>query len=197
VSARLCLAAVLCLFGAFASSCSNGHRSILDQGVGGRFSGRVHRISEAEARRDVTKSQSWWQHQITSRAKAYPRQHFENLATEVLRARLARLAARYEFRVVSLELWQPLPHQLAPKVVVSTTHYLALAQATPAIMKQLDPKQRTNDDRTGWRYEGFFFQANDEHAAPFLAVFNFMRGTYSRGGGQWARSEPLFPFAHG
>jgi hypothetical protein len=65
-----------------------------------------------------------------------------------------------------------------------------LAQATPAILKQLDPKNSTGDDRTGWRYEGFFFRADDEYAVPFLAVFNFMRGTYSRGGGQWARSEP-------
>jgi len=197
VSARLGIASVLSLVGALASGCSSGHRSILEQGVGPNLAGRVHRISATEARRDVTKSEIWWRHQISSRASAYPRQHFANLPADELRARLAQFAARYDFQVVSLELWQPLPHQLAPKVVVTTKHYLALAEATPAIMKQLDPKQRTNDDRTGWRYEGFFFQADDEHAVPFLAVFNFMRGTYSRGGGQWARSEPLFPFAHG
>jgi hypothetical protein len=196
VSTRLCLAAVLCLFGALATGCSNGH-SILERGVGPGLSGRVHRISAAEAHSDVTKTESWWRHQITSRAAAYPRRHFPNLPAEELRLLLARLAARYHFQVVSLEVWRPLPHQLAPKVVVTTTHDLALAQTTPAIMKQLDPKRRTDDDRTGWRYEGFFFQANDDHAVPFLAVFNFMRGTYSRGGGQWARSEPLFPFAHG
>jgi hypothetical protein len=188
---------VLCLFGALGASCSNDHRSILEQGIGPGLSGRVHRISATEARKDVTKSESWWRHQIQSRANAYPRQQFANLPAKELRLRLARLAARYDFQVVSLELWQPLPQQLAPKVVVTTTHYLALAQATPAIMKQLDPKRRTGDDRTGWRYEGFFFEADDEHAVPFLAVFNFMRGTYSRGDGQWARSEPLFPFAHG
>jgi hypothetical protein len=197
VSARLWLVAVLFLFGALASGCSNGQRSILDQGVGPGLSRRVHRINAAEARSDVTKSEIWWRHQITSRASAYPRQHFANLPADELRARLAKFAARYDFQIVSLELWQPLPHQLAPKVVVTTKHYLALAAATPAIMKQLDPKRRTGDDRTGWRYEGFFFQADDEHAVPFRAVFNFMRGTYSRGGGQWARSEPLFPFAHG
>jgi hypothetical protein len=195
------LAAVLAVLGALASGCSNGNGngngSILEQGVGLGLSGRVHRISAAEARSDVTKSETWWRHQITSRAAAYPRQYFPNLPAEELRHRLARLAARDNFHVVSLELWQPLPHQLAPRVVVTTNHYLALAQATPAIMKQLDPKRPTADDRTGWRYEGFFFQANDEHAVPFLTVFNFMRGTYSRGGGQWARSEPLFPFAHG
>ncbi len=142
-------------------------------------------------------TESWWRHQIRSRARAYPSARFDNLPAEQLRRRLRRLAARYDFDVVSLWLWQPLPHQLAPKIVVQTTHYLALAHATPLIVKQLDPKQATGDDRTGWRYEGFFFQANDERTVPFLAVFNFWRGSRSRGGGQWARSEPLFPFAHG
>jgi hypothetical protein len=189
--------AVLVVVGALVSGCSNGQPSILEQGVGPNLAGRTHRISTAEALREVTKRKSWWRHQIRSRAAAYPRRHFKNLPADELRLRLARLAARYDFQVVSLELWRPLPHQLAPKVVVTTKHYLALAQATPAILKQLDPKRRTADDRTGWRYEGFFFQADDGHGVPFLAVFNFWRGTYSRGGGQWARSESLFPFAHG
>jgi hypothetical protein len=197
VSAQLRLVVLLCLVGALASGCSNGHRSILEQGVGPGLSGRVHRISAAEARSDVTKSEGWWRHQIKSRASAYPRQHVANLPADELRARLAQFAARYDFQVVSLELWQPLAHQVAPKVVVTTKHYLALAQATSAILKQLDPKQPIGDDRNGWRYEGFFFQADDEHAVPFLTLFNFWRGTRSRGGGQWARSEPLFPFAHG
>jgi hypothetical protein len=197
VSARPQLIAVLSLVGALMSGCSSGHRSILEQGVGPNLAGRVHRISAAEALRDVRRSEAWWRHQIKSRAGASPQQHFANLPGDELRLRLARLAARYDFRVVSLELWQPLPHQLAPKVVVTTKHYLALARATPVILKQLDPKRPTGDDRTGWRYEGFFFRAEDEHTVPFLAVFNFWRGTRSRGGGQWARSEPLFPFAHG
>jgi hypothetical protein len=123
--------------------------------------------------------------------------HFDNLPAEELTRRLTRLASLYNFELVSLDLWHPLPHQLAPKIVVRTTHHLALARAMRVIVKQLDPKFVTNDDRTGWRYEGFYLQANDEHGVPFLAVFNFWRGTYSRGGGQWARSEELFPFNHG
>jgi len=54
---------------------------------------------------------------------------------------------------------------------------------------------RTNDDRTGWRYEGFFLEADDEHGVPFAAVFNFWRGS-GGGGGQFARSDPLIPFEH-
>ena len=42
------------------------------------------------------------------------------------------------------------------------------------------------------------FTSKRETAAtiPFLIVFNFWRGR-SGGGGQWARSEPLYPFGHG
>jgi len=88
------------------------------------------------------------------------------------------------------------PRQLAPVVIVRTTHYVELANATASILRHIDPKVRTNDDRTGWRYEGFFFEAQDEHGVPFLGVFNFWRGA-GAGGGQWARSEQLFPFNHG
>jgi hypothetical protein len=194
---RLRAVATVVLVAAVVSGCSSDNRrSILEQGVQLHRGAGVRRISADEALADVTKSETWWRHQIASRARAYPRQHFENLPAHELRLRLTRLAARYDFRIVSFDLWRPLPDQLAPRVVVATTHYQALAHATPAILKQLDPKRTTADDRTGWRYEGFFFQANDEHAVPFLAAFNFWRGIYSRGGGQWARSDPLFPFAH-
>jgi len=89
----------------------------------------------------------------------------------VLRARLAAFARRYDFEITSTQLRRP--RQLAPNIVVRTTRYVELARATRLILKQLDPKARTNDDPTGWRYEGFFFEADDEQGAPFLAVFNF------------------------
>ena len=87
------------------------------------------------------------------------------------------------------------PGQLAPEIAVRTTHYLALARALPGILRNLDPHSAQSDTR-GWSYEGFFFEAQDENGAPFLAVYNFWRGQHN-GGGQWARSEPLFPFPHG
>jgi hypothetical protein len=48
----------------------------------------------------------------------------------------------------------------------------------------------------GRRYEGFYLEAQDERGVPFLGVYNFWRGNH-KGGGQWARSEPLYPFQHG
>ena len=43
----------------------------------------------------------------------------------------------------------------------------------PAIAAALNPRLRVQDDRLGWEYEGFFFEAQDEHGVPFLAVFDF------------------------
>jgi len=80
-------------------------------------------------------------------------------------------------------------------VVVETRHYLAVARAIPKIERSLDPHTGA-DDRTGWAYEGFYFEARDERGVPFVIVSNAMRGP-SAGGGQWARSEELFPFPHG
>jgi hypothetical protein len=143
--------------------------------------------------KDVRQARAEWEREITSRARANPRETFANLSVPVLRARLAALARRFDFEVTSVQLRRP--RQLAPSIVLRTHHYVELARATPMILKQLDPKARTNDDRTGWRYEGFFFEADDEHGIPFLAAFNFWRGP-GGGGGQWARSERLYPFAH-
>jgi hypothetical protein len=109
-----------------------------------------------------------------------------------LRARIDHAAERYDFDVVSLELERP--RQLAPKVIVRTSHYLRLARATAGILRAIDPHLRTSDDRTGWLFEGFYFRAEDEHGVPFLIAYNFWRS--HGGGGEWARSERLSPFPH-
>jgi hypothetical protein len=108
--------------------------------------------------------------------------------------RLRRAAARYRFDVVKVAMIRP--RQAAPLVVVRTANRLALARATRAILRLLDPKRRTNDDRTGWAYEGFLFRAEDRSGVPFLITFNHWRGPHA-GGGQWAASEALLPFEHG
>ncbi len=187
------VALVAAIVAAFASGCGS-HRSVLDEGVRLGSSGRIHRVGVAEAIKDVRQARAEWEREITSHARANPRQMFSNLPEPVLASRLAALARRYDFEVTSMQLRRP--RQLAPSIVVRTRRYVELARATPVVLKQLDPKARTTDDRTGWRYEGFFFEADDEHGVPFLATFNFWRGP-GGGGGQWARSETLYPFAHG
>ena len=136
-----------------ASGCGS-HHSVLDQGVRVGPRGGLHRIRPTQAVAAVQQARAEWERELASRARAHPQQTFANLPEPVLRDRLAAFARRYDFEVTSLRLRRP--RQLAPDIVVRTSHYLELAHALPSILKQLDPKLRTNDDRTGWRFEGFF-----------------------------------------
>ena len=148
----------------------------------------------SQATRDARHVSAMWRSELRKRAREAPRQRFDNLSPQVLRRRLEAAARRYDFEVVSFRLLRP--RQLAPRIVVRTRHDVELAHAVPRILRRLDPKAGTGDDRTGWRYEGFWFEADDEHGDPLLAVFNFWRGPHA-GGGQWARSDRLYPFSHG
>jgi len=112
----------------------------------------------------------------------------------VLVRRLDAAAARFGFRVVSVEMVRLL--QRAPVVVISSDRKLALARATPAIMKTIDPRRVTKQNPSGFAYEGIFFVAQSSRGMPYLAVFNFWRAPHV-GGGQWAASEGLFPYSHG
>jgi hypothetical protein len=135
-----------------------------------------------------------WRANLRSGAAADPTRRFPNLSRATLIARLRLAANRYHFTVVSVRILHP--RQSAPFVAVEATDKRALAASTPAILHLIDPKARTNDDRTGWAYEGFLFEARNNHGAPFLAAFNWWRGPHA-GGGQWAADSGLYPFGHG
>jgi hypothetical protein len=193
-----------------AAGCSGGHHGTASDGsAGGRravlYAGiegppstirrLPHIVGSTEARERIREVRAEWRHELATRARSAPRQHFDNLPVPVLRSRLDSAARTYHFDVAQFGVRSPLPGQVAPRIVVRTTQYLELAHAARFFIRRLDPQRATGDDRTGWRYEGFYFEADDEQGVPFLAVFNFMRGR-GPGGGQWARSEPLYPFLH-
>jgi hypothetical protein len=190
---------VLATLATLAAGCSNHSgqsRAVLYQGVGLHQPGTTmvnHRISDAAARQGGTLAREQWEQEIRLRATEAPRERFVNLSPEMLKKRLAEAADDHGFRVVAVKLLRP--RQLAPEIVIRTTRYLALARALPGILHSLDPHSGHSDTR-GWSYEGFFFEAQDERGVPFLGVYNFWRGDH-KGGGQWARSEPLYPFPHG
>jgi hypothetical protein len=168
-------------------------RAVLYQGVHlGPFH-HVLRFSDARSRQIGDHKYASWRGAVQARAR-YAYGPFRNLPPSMLRRRLARLATRYHFTVVSLTLRRP--RQLAPRVVVRTTHYVELARATWRILRRIDPRPRNGDDPRGWRYEGFFFEAVDEEGVPFLLAYDFMRGP-GGGGGAWARSDAVSPFLHG
>jgi hypothetical protein len=135
-----------------------------------------------------------WRAHLRAGAHAAPSQRFANPSRTLLVARLRLAARRYHFRLVELEILHP--RQAAPLVVVESGDERALAASTPAILHLIDPKRRTNEDRTGWAYEGFLFEARDSHGIPFLATFNWWRGPHA-GGGQWAADSSLYPLPHG
>lgn len=174
------------------SGCGGSSRSVLYSGVS--LTGGPKRIvTDAAAVRDVRAVRAQWLAEITRRAGEDPSQPFANLSAQQLRLRLAKAAARYHFTVKKVELLHP--RQSAPLIIVRTRRYLALAHAAPAIETALDP-YTGHGDQTRWAFEGFFLEAQDERGVPFLDVFNFERGS-GPGGGQWARSDQLYPFAHG
>jgi hypothetical protein len=144
-------------------------------------------ISDGEARHAGQVARQQWLADLTRRAREHPLRRFDNPSPVELRSGLNELAGRYGFEVVAAEVLHP--RQDAPLVVVRTTHYRDLARATPAILERLDPR------RGGWRYEGFFWEAQDERGVPFLVASTLARGQVA--GSQWARSEALFPYVHG
>jgi hypothetical protein len=176
-----------------AAGCGS-HRSVLDEGVGVGPQATRHKVSAAETVRAGRISRPQWRQEIAKRAREAPRERFANLAPSLLRQRLAEAARRYDFEIVSVRLLRP--RRLAPEVVVRTKHYLRLARSTGKILTALNPRLPARDDRHGWEYEAFYFEVRDEHDVPFLLAFTAMRGSGAEGG-QWARSERLFPFPHG
>ena len=146
------------------------------------------------ARRAANSAYGVWNAALRSGAAADPRTSFPNPPATLLRGRLRTAARRYGFRVT--QLYVKWPRQQAPHVVVSASHPRSFARTVPAILRLLDPKLDTGDDRKGWAYEGFYLEARDRWDTPFLVVFNHWRGRHA-GGGQWARSANLRPFAHG
>ena len=182
---------VLLVLAVGCGSSSDPKRAVLYKGQVS-MTGHVHRVSDAEAKATAARGLATWKHELVKRARLAPAQRFDNPSPAVLRRQLREEARRYHFRIVSLELLRP--RQTAPKIAVQTRHYVALARAAYSILKRINP-HGGGDDRKGWRYEGFYFEAQDERGIPFFTTDYFMRGP-GPGGGGWARSEPLYPFNH-
>jgi hypothetical protein len=147
-----------------------------------------------EAAAVLANSKRQWQRTLASNALDDPNAHFDNLSEDEFLARLQSAADEYHFRVVETQWLQPL--QVAPLVVVRTDDPASLSHDAAAVLRLLDPQAPVGEDWEGWAFEGFFFEARDQNGSPFFAAFNHWRGS-DRGGGQWARSENLYPFPHG
>jgi hypothetical protein len=155
-----------------------GHRTVLDEGV-----------TPANARRDVASVRRQWLAEVRADALRYPHVQFHNLDRGEFVARLDVQARRHDFRISRIT-WHRV-YLDAPDVTVVSTHYLQLAKDLPQVLDAIDPPPRS-DHRA---FEAIFLEAVDGHGVPFVAIYDSLRGHIM--GGQWARSERLFPYAHG
>ena len=138
--------------------------------------------------RDAKSVWQRWYAAYLSIGRTGPTGQYGTPSARQFRSRLAGVARRYGVTVerVKFNSWG-----FASEVIVQTDTYRAFARAAPTIERILDPHTGKND-RTGWSLPGFFLEAQDERGVPFLIVHNF-----GYGGGQWARSDQLYPFVHG
>jgi hypothetical protein len=118
-------------------------------------------------------------------------QRFPNPSPAAFRRRVGLIGSRYGFRVESLRLLRP--KQLAPMLVVRTSRdRKAFVRDLSQIMQLLDPASTSGDPR-GVTFEGFFFEAQDDHG-PFVRVDNVYRGEVE--GGQWSWDPCAYPYGH-
>jgi hypothetical protein len=182
---------MLCCLAALAAGCSDhagSDSSVLTEGTRFSFRQVVHKVSDKEAAQRARSARAQWIRDLKRAERKYPGIPFRSPGRGVLLARLGREAKAHDFEVVSVRMLHP--RQLAPLVVVRTRRYVSLARAAGAILRELDPERNYDPD-----YEGFYFEAQDERGVPFFSAFNVRRGQIE--GGEWARSEPLYPFPHG
>jgi hypothetical protein len=135
-----------------------------------------------------------WEAELARGVRERPHLRFPNLSKQEFTQRLGEAADRYDFDVERVAFLRP--SQLAPMVVVRSADPFAFAKEVPAVTSLLDPRAETGDDRTGWAWEGFYFEVRDHEEKPAIVVFNYWRQS-SSGGGQWAAAESLYPFPHG
>jgi hypothetical protein len=143
----------------------------------------------------VAQAQKEWLSALRVSAKTGDRAAtFPSPSQAVLMQRLRQAQRRYGFAIVRVKMLHPL--QSAPVIVIRSDRKLAIARATPAIIKLFDPRRVTKGNPSGFAYEGYFLSAEDRHGVPYLATFHHSR-CCPPGGGEWAASESLYPFPHG
>jgi hypothetical protein len=150
----------------------------------------LHLKSATDARRQATAVHSEWQHNVLH----FPPQHIVSrpwLVTRCNDPRLARLAHRYDFQLVSFRY---LASDQAASLIVETRRRLqAFAADVSKIERTVDPVWHG-----GLSYHAFFFEARDSRGIPFIATQHSIVNAHGQlEGEQWARGPTLYPFAHG
>lgn len=148
-------------------------------------------LTDATARRDARMFHAQWLGMIEHSGPAG--QRFRHVSEREFRRQLAVAAGRYGFTVEKVAFRHA--GRVTPLVLVESRRSVAFAHSVRDIEMSLDP-HRGHSDLRGWRFRAFFFEAEDGRGVPFLSVSNVVDAA-SVSGGQWARSDALYPFLHG
>jgi hypothetical protein len=133
-----------------------------------------------------------WESALRS-AKRDSRYSYPTPSLPILEARIVAASRTFGFRVVALRFVRA--PQGSPMLIVQPEGSpSSFAPKVGKIVGLLNPGHHAAEDWNSTAYEGFFIGAQDSRGHPFLYGFNYLR---AHGGGQWARSPNLFPFAHG
>jgi hypothetical protein len=155
----------------------------------------VNGRSRAALMAELAQARAQWLSEMLASAKSGDRSaRFPTPSRAMLVRRLQLADARYGFTVASVRMLRPL--QAAPVIVIRTDQTRVMARSLPAIISLFDPRHPTNADPSGYAYEGYFLVVETRAGNPYIATFNHWRALHI-GGGEWAASDSLFPFAHG
>ena len=151
---------------------------------------RIPPLDKGEAIRGERAARGHWLLALRAAARSGSDWVFPSPSRTTLLRRLERQARAHHFKVVSLQMLHP--RQLAPVIVVRTSHPVALAHATVSILQGLDPNYGRGEP--GELYEGLYFAALDASGVPLFSASEVVRGGYE--GGTWARSEDLYALGY-
>ena len=152
----------------------------------------VARMQRAPIPRRWMKPVAKWESALRS-AEHDSRYSYPTPSLPILENRIAAASRTFGFRVVALRFVRA--PQGSPMLIVQPEGSpSSFAPKVGKIVGLLNPAHRGAEDWNSTAYEGIFIGAQDSRGHPFLYGYNFLR---ARGGGQWARSPSLYPFAHG
>jgi hypothetical protein len=175
-----------------AAGCGPRHvdRSVLLAGVQ-RLGQPPQVVDDRQATRRGVQVHDEWLATIRGRALTDRAERFPSPPAAVFRARLARAARRYGFVVRRASLRRPL--QLAPDVTIESDDFVGASQALGAVIDAIDPARPPHTNSRA--YEAVYVELVDDRGVPYAIAFDALRGRVE--GGEWARAEALYPFAHG
>ena len=161
----------------------------LASGCGSHHAGRTWATTPQQAQHNVRAARHEWLSEVRANARKDPTTRFPAPPPQIVRRRLTRAAVQYGFQVASVTWRRGV--QRIPDVVLVSDDYTQAAHALPKILDAVDPPPRSNDRV----YEAIFIEVVDAKHVPYVAIFDALRDHVM--GGQWARAENLYPYAHG